>query len=47
MAELTKEYLDAQFAQLSRDVGGIKDSVDELARMANTDVIEPSNRRVR
>jgi phosphopantetheine adenylyltransferase len=43
--EVTKEYLDAQFAQLSRDVGGIKESVDELARMVNNEVIEPFNRR--
>jgi archaellum component FlaC len=44
--EITKEYLDAQFAQLARDIGGIKetmatrqdvrDATDELARMVNT-----------
>jgi AmiR/NasT family two-component response regulator len=43
--EVTKEYLDAQFAQLSRDISGIKetmatrqdlrDATDELARMVN------------
>jgi phosphopantetheine adenylyltransferase len=43
--EISKEYLDAQFAQLSRDIGGIKESVDELARMVNNEVIEPFNRR--
>jgi hypothetical protein len=43
--EVTKEYLDAQFAQLARDIGGIKeimatrqdvrDATDELARIVN------------
>jgi hypothetical protein len=43
--EISKEYLDAQFAQLARDIGDIKetmatrqdvrDAVDELARMVN------------
>ena len=44
--EISKEYLDAQFAQLARDISVIKetmatrqdvrDAADELARMVNT-----------